>query len=195
MYSLFVDTAYKFLTVAVLKDEKLIASYSEECFKRQSEKLFVVLEELFNNNKIDRLSIDEVYITAGPGSYTGVRIAMTLAKVLCEVKKIKLYTISTLKLYAGNKENTMVIMDARASRAYVGVYNKGQCILSDQVLPLSEINPKNYNVILDGELIGKENVVPNIVECFVSCKKDFEEIENINQLTPKYLKESDAYYR
>lgn len=195
MYSLFVDTAYKYLTVVLLKDEELIASYSEECFKRQSEKLFVVLEELFNTNKINRSSIDEVYITDGPGSYTGVRIAMTLAKVLCEVKGIKLYTISTLKLYAGNKENTMVVMDARAQRAYVGVYNKGECILNDQALSLNDINPKDYNVVLDGELIGKNNNVPNIVECFIACKKDFDEVININQLTPKYLKESDAYYR
>ena len=195
MYSLFVDTAYKYLTVAILKDKEVVASFSEECFKRQSEKLLVVLDDLFTSNNLDRTKVEKVYITAGPGSYTGVRIAMTLAKVLCEVKNIKLYTISTLKLYAGNKENTMVLMDARASRAYVGVYDKGKCLLEDRTMPIDEIDPKDYNVVLDGELIGKKSVIPNIVECFVDCINDFEEVENINHLTPKYLKESDAYYR
>ena len=95
MYSLFVDTAYKYLSIAILKNGELVASYSEECFKRQSEKLLVVLDDLFTSNNLDRTKVEKVYITAGPGSYTGVRIAMTLAKVLCEVKNIKLYTIST----------------------------------------------------------------------------------------------------
>lgn len=195
MYSLFVDTAYKYLSIAILEGDKILASYSEECFKKQSEKLFIVLDDLFTNNNLDRTKVNEVYITSGPGSYTGVRIAMTLAKVLCQTKKIDLYTISTLKLYAGNNPKTMAIMDARASRAYVGVYDKGKCLLEDQVLEISEIDPKDYTVVLDGDLVGKENTVPDIINCFVECKNDFEKVDNINHLLPKYLKESDAYYR
>ena len=134
-------------------------------------------------------------ITKGPGSYTGVRIAMTIAKVLCQVKGIKLYTISTLRLYAGNHEKTMVIMDARANRAYVGVYDKETCLLEDCAMELKDIDTKDYNVILDGSLVGKEDVAPNIPECFLACKNLFEEVENINHLAPEYLKESTAYYR
>lgn len=195
MYSLFIDTAYKYLTLVVAKDDEVLASYQEECFKRQSEQLFIELDKLFKKANVEQKDIDEVYISEGPGSYTGVRISMSLAKVLCQIKKIKLYTISTLKLYAANKENTMVIMDARAKRAYVGVYDKGNCLLKDQAIELVNIDPKNYNIVLDGELIGKENITPNIVECFMNCKKDFVEVKDINYLTPKYLKESDDYYR
>lgn len=195
MSSLFIDTAYKFLTVLIEKDGKIIASYSEECFKRQSEQLFVVLDNLFKSNNIDKNSIDSLYITEGPGSYTGVRIAMTLAKVLAQTKKLHLYTISTLKLYAGNKPNTMVLMDARAKRAYVGVYDSGNCLLNDQVLELDKIDTKDYRVILDGSLVGKENINPDICECYLNTKKDFVEIKDINYLVPKYLKESNEYYR
>lgn len=195
MYKLFIDTSYKYLTVVISKDKEVIASYSQECFKRQSEQLFIVIEDLFKKANILKKDIEAVYICEGPGSYTGVRIAMTLAKVLCEIRSIKLYTISSLKLYAGNKEKTMVLMDARANRAYVGVYDKGKCILEDTALPLNEIDSKDYNVVLDGELIGKDSVYPNIVECFINTIDDFKEVENINHLTPKYLKESDAYYR
>lgn len=195
MYSLFIDTAYKYLSVAIAKDNEIIASFSNECFKKQSEQLFVVLDDLFNKANINKKDIEEVYITEGPGSYTGVRIGMTLAKVLCEVRKIKLFTISTLKLYAGNNEKTMVIMDARANRAYVGIYDKGECILEDTALPLQDIDPKDYNVILDGELIGKPSKAPDIIDCFIKCKDSFKEVKDINYLTPKYLKESDAYYR
>lgn len=195
MSSLFIDTAYKFLTVIVEEDGKILASYSEECFKRQSEQLFVVLEKLFKENNLDKDLIDSIYLTKGPGSYTGVRIAMTLAKVLAQTKKLKLYTISTLRLYAGGKANTMVIMDARAKRAYVGIYDKDQCILKDQVLENEKIEAKEYNVLLDGALIGLENVNPDINECFLNTKEYFEEVKDINYLVPMYLKESNEYYR
>ena len=195
MYSLFVDTSYKYLSIAIAKDDEVLASYSNECFKRQSEQLFVELDNLFKKVNITKKDIEAVYITEGPGSYTGVRIGMTLAKVLCEIRNIKLYTISTLKLYAGNAPKTMVVMDARASRAYVGVYDEGECLLEDQAIELSKIETKDYDVVLDGELVGKINKAPDIIECFVKCKNDFKPVDNINHLTPKYLKESDAYYR
>jgi len=195
MYSLFVDTAYKYLSLAIEKDGVILASYNAECFKRQSEALFVELDKLFKSVNLDPSVIEAVYVSEGPGSYTGVRIAMSLAKVLCEVKKIKLYKISTLKLYAGNSANTMVIMDARASRAYVGVYDKGKCLLEDQAIPLDKIETKDYNVALDGALVGKVNTNINVIDCFLACKRDYQEVKDINYLTPKYLKESDAYYR
>ena len=181
MLTLCIDTAYKYLTLVLMEDDKIIDSISFECFKRQSEEVFVYLDKLFNESKVDKKDIDAMCITKGPGSYTGVRIAMTIAKVLCQVKGIKLYTISTLRLYAGNHEKTMVIMDARANRAYVGVYDKENCLLEDCAMELKDID--------------KEDVAPNIPECFLACKNLFEEVENINHLAPEYLKESTAYYR
>ena len=195
MISLCIDTAYKYLTVALIKDEELIGVKSYECFKRQSEEVFVALEDLFNETGIKKSDIDSVCISEGPGSYTGVRIAMTIAKVLCKVKDLKLYTISTLRLYAGNKEKTMVVMDARASRAYVGVYDKDKCLLEDQIKELKDIDCSGYNLVLDGELIGKENTNPDIGECFLKTKPYWTEVENINFLCPKYLKESESYCR
>lgn len=195
MLTLCIDTAYKYLTLVLMEDDKIIDSISFECFKRQSEEVFVYLDKLFSESKIDKKDIDAMCITKGPGSYTGVRIAMTIAKVLCQVKDIKLYTISTLRLYAGNHEKTMVIMDARANRAYVGVYDKETCLLEDCAMELKDIDTKDYNIVLDGSLVGKEDVAPNIPECFLACKNLFEEVENINHLAPEYLKESTAYYR
>lgn len=195
MYSLFIDTAYKYLTVAIERDGIIVSSSSFECFKKQSEQLFVELDKIFKEANIEKKDIESVYVTKGPGSYTGVRISMTLAKVLCEIRNIKLYTISTLKLYSNNQPSTLVMMDARANRAFVGVYDKGKCILKDQPIELDKIDTKDYDVVLDGDLIGKEKKEPNIVECFINSKELFEEVNDINHLTPEYLKESDSYYR
>lgn len=195
MLSLCIDTAYKFLTVVLIKDDEIIGSISKECFKRQSEEVFVVLDELFKSSGIEKSDIDSMCITKGPGSYTGVRIAMTIAKVYCQISEIKLYTISTLELYAGNNKNTMVIMDARANRAYVGVYDKGLPIIKDTIIELNKIESKEFNVVLDGSLINKDDINPNIPQCFLNTINNWEEVKEINFLAPEYLKESDAYYR
>ena len=73
------------------------------------------------NKKVE--DIDSIVITEGPGSYTGVRIAMTIAKVFAATKKIDLYTISTLQLYAGNLNNTLVLLDARGNRVYSAAFD------------------------------------------------------------------------
>ena len=195
MLTLCIDTAYKYLTCALIKDGEIMNAISKECFKRQSEEVFIVLDELYKESGVGKRDIDSLCISCGPGSYTGVRIAMTRAKVYCQIGKTDLYKISTLRLYAGNKEKTMVVMDARAKRAYVGVYDKDECLLKDQALALEMIDPKDYNVILDGGLIGKEDILPDIPVCFRDTRDQWEKVDEINFLAPEYLKESSEYYR
>ena len=195
MLSLCIDTAYKYLCVCLISDDKIVDALSFECYKRQSEEVFVALDKLFKRSGINKADVDSICISKGPGSYTGVRIAMSLAKVYCQVKKIKLYTLSTLRLYAGNKANTMVIMDARANRAYVGIYDKGEVVLKDCIKEIKDIEVKDCSVLLDGHLLGKQDVVPDIPDCFLKLKDKWEEVKDINFLVPEYLKESESYYR
>ena len=195
MYKLFLDTCYKNLNIIILKDNDVLDYYSEECNKKQSEYLFTKLDELFKKNNVVKKDVGEVYITIGPGSYTGVRIALTLAKVLCSIKNIPLYVISSLKFYAGGNPNTLVLMDARAERAYVGIYDNNKEVLKDQVKYLKDIDPKDYNVVLDGQLINKEYKDIDIVSAFKNTIKEFKKVDNVDTLVPVYLKESDEYYR
>jgi len=153
------------------------------------------LEEMFKNSGVNKRDIDSICIALGPGSYTGVRIAMTIAKVYCSVANIKLYGISTLRLYAGNRENTMVIMDARANRAYLSIYDKDRIIVGDCAKELKDIDCASYNVVLDGSLVGRENTFVDIPSCFLNTRAFWSGIDDIDHLTPLYLKESDAYYR
>ncbi|MBQ3419423.1 MAG: tRNA (adenosine(37)-N6)-threonylcarbamoyltransferase complex dimerization subunit type 1 TsaB [Erysipelotrichaceae bacterium] len=195
MLSLCIDTAYKYLTVCLIKDEEIVGYISNECFKRQSEEVFVALEELFKKSNIDRRDIDSICVSVGPGSYTGVRIAITIAKVYCSISNIDLYKISTLRLYAGGNKNTMVVMDARAKRAYVAVYDENKCLLKDQVQEIENIDPKDFDVVLDGNLIGKQDKTIDIPLAFLKTKEVWEKIENVDFLIPEYLKESNEYYR
>lgn len=195
MLTLCIDTAYKYLTCTIIKDNEILSNYCVECFKKQSEEVFIALDKVFKEANINRKDIDSICVSEGPGSYTGVRIAMSIAKTIGELLKIDVYTISTLRLYANNNENTMVLMDARANRAYLGIYDKSQSIKEDCAIELDKINYDDYNVVGDGSLIGLDDKYYDIGECFLNTKPYWNRVDNIAYLVPKYLKESDSYYR
>ena len=195
MLTLCIDTAYKYLTCVLIEDDRIIASYSEECFKHQSEEVFVALKKIFDQSGKSRSDIYSICISEGPGSYTGVRIAMSIAKTIGEVKPCDVYTISTLRLYAACQENVLVLMDARAGRAYYGIYNKDEIIKDDDVKPLEEIETLGYTIVGDGSLLDFNDDFGNIPDAFLKTKHLWKKADNIAYLTPKYLKESESYYR
>ena len=189
------DSAYKQLVLGLYEDDALLAGISLEAFKKQSETIFVELNKLLGQTKLDYKDIDRIVITKGPGSYTGIRIAMTIAKVLCSQMHKELYTISTMQLYAGLEPSANVILDARSHRAYVAHLEKGKIIGGTQILDLEEV--KKFLEAHPGKVFGdallSETETSNFLKNFIDLKAEYQKVENIHALVPDYLKESDAY--
>ena len=112
MITLCMDTSHTWLVIGLIKDDQVIGKVQEKCWKKQSEELFPRLTALMNDCHLQPEDIDQIVISKGPGSYTGVRIAMTVAKVFCAMADKPIYTVSTLLMYAG-KKNCRVVTDAR----------------------------------------------------------------------------------
>ncbi|MEF2608866.1 MAG: tRNA (adenosine(37)-N6)-threonylcarbamoyltransferase complex dimerization subunit type 1 TsaB [Faecalicoccus sp.] len=197
MISLCMDSAYKQLVLGLYKDQELLAGISLEAFKKQSETIFVELNRLLKETNLDYKDIDRVIITKGPGSYTGIRIAMTIAKVLCSQMHKELYTISTMQLYAGIKKQANVILDARSQRAYVAHLEDGQIQGNTQILTLDEVKEfieTNPGIVLgDADLMGQDVEKVDFLKNFIELEPYYEKVENIHALVPDYLKESDSY--
>lgn len=197
MISLCMDSAYKQLVLGLYKDQELLAGISLEAFKKQSETIFVELNRLLKETNLDYKDIDSVIITKGPGSYTGIRIAMTIAKVLCSQMHKELYTISTMQLYAGIEKQANVILDARSQRAYVAHLEDGQIQGNTQILTLDEVKEfieTNPGILLgDADLIGQDVQKVDFLKNFIELEPYYEKVENIHALVPDYLKESDSY--
>lgn len=192
MKTLCMDTSHRFLVLALVEDNQVVASHMEEAWKKQSETIFVELIKLMEQAKWDVNEIDEVVITKGPGSYTGIRIAMSIAKVLCTRKHIKLYTVSTLQLYAGLKD-TYVMLDARSNRAYFGNYKNG-FMIEECIKTLDEIKLLNdKEMIGDTDLIELEKKSIDFVANFVSLREHYHLEENVHSVIPEYLKDESAY--
>lgn len=195
MISLCMDSAYKALVLGLYKDGKLLDGVSIEAFKKQSETIFVELNALFERTGLDYKDVDEVIITDGPGSYTGIRIAMTIAKVLCTQMHKTLKCISTMQLFAGMVESANVILDARSKRAYVAHVEKGHIVGETKILGVEELEDflNRHPGILygDGYLVNQEETKPDFLKNFIEVPN--RTIENVHALVPQYLKESDAY--
>lgn len=197
MISLCMDSAYKNLIIGIYKDNRLLAGIAREAFKRQSETIFVELNALLQKTGLDYKDIDRVVITDGPGSYTGIRIAMTIAKVLCSQMHKELYCISTMQLYAGLEQKANVILDARSNRAYVAHLEGGVIEPATQILTLDKLDDffkEHPGVVLgDTGLVGKDPVSIDYLQNFIDLEPFYQKVEDIHALVPKYLKESSAY--
>lgn len=191
------DTAYKQLVLGLYEDGKLIDGCSESAFKKQSEELFPRLNELLRKNGWTYKDLDGIVITDGPGSYTGIRIAMTAAKVLASQLGLDLYTISTMQLYAGKEEAVNVILDARGGRVYAAHLENGQGSEPTQIVPLTELEAwleaRPGRLVGDTYILKQESEEPDFLQNIIDLQPDWVKAENVHALTPDYLKDSSAY--
>lgn len=197
MYTIALDSSHHFLVLALLDENSVIDYIQKEYPKSQSEHIIVELDDLLKRNNISLDSVNSVVVTIGPGSYTGVRIALTVAKILGSIVGKTVYSLSTLQLYAG-EQKALVLLDARAKRCYVGSYNNGEAIVADTVLTNEEIKTllsDDATLIGDLHLFDKEDYYPNIANNFLLLKEKWQKIENVDVLTPTYLKSSQEYLR
>ena len=195
MITLCMETSHKYLVLALIEDDKIISRFQEVCLKKQSEYINIKIDELCKSANVLPFEIDQVCVTKGPGSYTGVRIAMSVAKVICSMRKIKCYTISTFQLYSVNFMNCSCILDARSNRIYYGIISEGKLV--KQGVDLIE-NVKNEILLqknITGEcgILGIDEVEIDLCEAFLLLKNKWELVENIHSLQPIYLKESSEY--
>ena len=161
MITLCMDTSHIYLSLALIRDDEIIGEVQEECWKHQSEEIFPKLEEILSKLSLKSDDIDQIVITKGPGSYTGVRIAMTIAKVFCSMTNKPLYTLPTMLLYAG-MEDCRVVLDARGKRVYTCAYKNGQAIEEERVEYIADLENtvRDEKIIGDGQLFGKRNILP-----------------------------------
>ena len=192
MITLCMDTSHTWLVIGLIKDDQVIGKVQEKCWKKQSEELFPRLTALMNGCHLQPEDIDQIVISKGPGSYTGVRIAMTVAKVFCAMADKPIYTVSTLLLYAG-KKNCRVVTDARGKRVYTCLFFDGKALEEERAVEIENLEIGDVNIVGDGALVGRQDEWPDIVDNFLELKDEWEKHDNVHLVVPEYLKSSASY--
>ncbi|QGS51622.1 tRNA (adenosine(37)-N6)-threonylcarbamoyltransferase complex dimerization subunit type 1 TsaB [Spiroplasma tabanidicola] len=184
--NLFIDTSNNNLILILEKDNNVIDSFVEKNQTRLSDIVLIEINKLLKKHDLTLRNIEKFYITKGPGSYTGVRLAITIVKTLKTVNNsFRVYAISSLAYQAGSSD-CVSLLDAKGQKSYVGVYQNKRNIIVDQLLPDEYICDfcKNYK---DFALI-KDYYEIDFVKNYLDLKEKFELIEDIDNLEPVYIK-------
>ncbi len=195
MYSLLLDSANRDLNVGLAKDNQIIDRISYQAWQRQSELMAVEVDAILKRNNISAKDIGEVVVTIGPGSYTGIRIALTIAKTLAFALDIKIYAVSSLISQKGRHQPTISVINARSNRSYVAIYDAdGQVLVEEKVWPNDELiawikGNADFIVSGDAKYLGIDAYQPSVLDGMLEAKKKSIPVENILTLKPVYLKD------
>ena len=183
---LYIDTCTKYMCVGLSKGDKLVYKKQYEAFKRQSEVAALEIDECLKESNVSPSELTRIVVTNGPGSYTGIRIGLTLAKVMSKVLKIDLVCLSSLQVMCG-LEDCSALIDAKSKRVYYGKYSNGKCICNDCVKYLNELD-MNESYVGEVSVIGKEEKEIDIIQNMFLLRNN-EVVEDIDSVKAIYLKD------
>jgi len=196
MRSLFIDTATSYVTISIIKDNNILYKFQEFIKDDMSSKILPIIETGFNNVDFNLKELDRIFVVNGPGSFTGVRIGVVIAKTISWGFNIPVIAISSLELMAStptDKKYIIPMIDARRGNVFGAIYDN------------------NLNIVKEEQLISKSELLLNIDENYLLLSYDIEDtifpdfdlIKIINKhlddgfinphsLNPRYLKLTEA---
>ena len=197
MISLFIDTSTEDVSIALVKDNVILSSVVESLPNQHSIYAVSYLDKILKSANISEEEVDKVMVVNGPGSFTGVRIGVTIAKVFAYVLKKDIICLSSLKVraLALQHDYCLSIIKANKNNYYVGLYDKDNNeVIKEQFNNIEFIENliKEYNPIIvsdNNNIFGDISVNKtklNIVN-IVNYYKDMEEV-NVHMVVPNYLK-------
>lgn len=161
MKILAIDSATTIMGVSVTENEKVLSEFTTNLKLNHSVRLMPAIEQVLNDVAIRPSELDRIAVTKGPGSYTGVRIGVTIAKTLAWSLNKELVGISTLACMAQNGHSFPGIIapffDARRERVYSGIYKMDpdrscvEALVPDQIRSvenwLEELSNQNVPIL------------------------------------------------
>ena len=193
MVTILLDSSNTNLSVGIAKDNILLDYISYEAWQRQSEYMIVELNKLLEKHNIKKEDITDVIVAKGPGSYTGVRIAITIAKTIAVALDAKLYAVSSLRVQKDGTVPSICLINARSNRSYVGVYQNQEVLLNDCIMKNDEVmkyieDHPDYSVCGDTKYLNIQGIESNTMKEMLDLKDSLESINPLS-LKPVYMKD------
>jgi len=161
-----IDTALEIAHVSIAREGNVLAQRQNETQNDHAAWLHIAIQAVLEESGIHLDQLNAVGVTAGPGSYTGLRVGMSATKGLCYAKNLPLIAVSSLQLLAaGVKDQAegviIPLIDARRDEVYAGYYDpKLNPIRAEQALTLqpncfNDLVEPNKKIILTGNGASK----------------------------------------
>lgn len=200
MISLLIDTCTKNVCIALFNDKVLLDKivYSNQI--DLSSNFMVLVNDILSKNNIKVENVDKFFVAVGPGSFTGIRIGVTCAKVMAWALKKDVIPFSSLELLAAVDSSTdyiVPLIDAKRGFVFAGIYdNQLNSIISDDYIKLDDLLKKIESgktvtyISLDNFDLNTNLPVYNVNKII---EKHYNDIPiNPHSLNPNYLKKTEA---
>lgn len=194
---LFIDTSTSYPIVSIIENNNIKAMFNKKIDTDISVSIFSILDTMFKELNIMPKDIKKIFIANGPGSFTGTRIGVTIAKVYGYSLNVDLIPVSTLELLAGdvNKDYIVPVIDARRGFVYAGIYDKDlNKIADDRYISLDklkeELEGKDYVLVSCDDIAGSIKPKIDLIKVINKHEKDIP--VNAHGLNPNYLKKTEA---
>lgn len=201
MISLFIDTSSSTTILALYSDCQEKAIIKEDNMRDVSANIMVLLDKLLKDAQTNLKSINKIFVVNGPGSFTGLRIGVTIAKTLAWSLKIPVVPVSSLEVLASTDFDSDYIVpyiDARRNYVFGAIYDKNlDTVIIDQYLHvnllLSYLNDnKTYSFVGEKDM-GFSHVINSDVNISKIINKHKNDVGvNPHTLVPNYLKKTEA---
>ena len=189
MNSLIIDTSTKYLYVALVNDEKVLSERIFEGSKNHAGNSVYQIDLLLKEFGLKTSDLDNVYCGYGPGSYTGVRISVTIAKMLASFSNINLYAVSSLYLAGSgyDNKNVAVMFDARRGNSFCACF--GENTITDKLRSNEEFLSV-VNNLDDLVIVNEDNFKVNPLKVIKNAFK----VNDVEAFVPNYLRITEAEY-
>ncbi len=186
---LFIDVCSKYCNLAIIRNNEIVGTHSAATNNNLTDLVVEHIYLLLQKQKIKRSEITSIYLNRGPGSFTGTRVGSVVAKTWANVKgDFKLYTIDSLRLQA--TPNCISLIDARGNKSYIAVYVKDKVVVEPQMILKADI-VNFYHQYPELKNREQSNLTANdIFNNLINRLPFFEEVKNINELKPFYIKDA-----
>ena len=189
MKYLFIDSATTNLVVAIINDGKIAYIYNNNDNHDTSSKMMPVLAEAFDKAELKPQDIDKIFAVTGPGSFTGIRVGLTVAKTMAYTLNIPIVPISSLEVMASGNGGTALI-NARRGYVFAGTYdNDLNNVYHDSYVLMNDSLAKPY---ISYDSFDFETIKPDIDVLKVVKNHENDEAVNPHTINPNYLKLTEA---
>ena len=189
MKYLFIDSATTNLVVAIINEGKVAYIYNNDDNRDTSSKMMPVLANAFDKVGLKPQDIDKIFVVTGPGSFTGIRVGLTVAKTMAYTLNIPIVPISSLEVMASGSGGTALI-NARRGYVFAGTYDKNLNVIYHDSYVLMSDKLKEPYISYDKFDFKVEK--PNIDVLKVIKKHESDKPVNPHKVNPNYLKMTEA---
>ena len=189
MYTLFISTYDKLINISLIKNEKLVNTLEEYSKQNHSTLVMPMIDKILKNNKISTSDLNEIIVVNGPGSFTGVRIGVVIAKTLAYTLSIPIKTITSLEcILVSNRTITNKLASIPDTKGYYVGYSNKDNELIEEFKYLKKSEYEEYIKEKKDYIITNDNFDINNIYNYLKNKESI----NPHLVNPIYIKGIDA---